>query len=48
MKKHFKINYDDFKNVDHIHNFSWYIGNHPSLEIEKIDFLINILNGIEV
>ena len=40
------IDYDDFKNVDHVHNFSWYIGNYPSLEIEKIDNLIKILNEI--
>tara|TARA_R110000823_G_scaffold23546_4_gene70229 strand:- start:378 stop:1352 length:975 start_codon:yes stop_codon:yes gene_type:complete len=39
------IDYADFKNVDHVHNFSWYIGNYPSLEIEKIDNLIGVLNG---
>ena len=38
------INYDNFKNVDHVHNFSWYVGNYPSLEIEKIDHLIRVLN----
>jgi len=38
------INYDNFKNVDHVHNFSWYVGNYPSLEIEKIDYLIRVLN----
>ena len=37
---------DNFKNVDHIHNFSWYIGNYPTLEQEKINTLINILNNI--
>ena len=44
IKKQFKIDYNQFKNIDHIHNFSWYIGNYPSLEREKIDVLINILN----
>jgi CDP-6-deoxy-D-xylo-4-hexulose-3-dehydrase len=46
FKKNYNINYNDFKNVDHIHNFSWYIGNYPTLEQEKINTLINILNNI--
>jgi CDP-6-deoxy-D-xylo-4-hexulose-3-dehydrase len=46
FKKNYNINYDNFKNVDHIHNFSWYIGNYPTLEQEKINTLINILNNI--
>lgn len=46
IKKHYNINYDDFKNVEHIHNFSWYIGNYPSLKKEKINKLITILNEI--
>ena len=37
--------YDNFPNVEHVHNFSWYIGNYPTLEIEKIDNLLGILNG---
>ena len=41
------IDYDDFKNVDHIHNFGWYVGNYPSLEIEKIDNLVRLLNEVE-
>ena len=45
FKKNYNINYDDFKNVDHVHNFSWYIGNYPTLEQEKIDTLLNILNN---
>jgi CDP-6-deoxy-D-xylo-4-hexulose-3-dehydrase len=40
-----KFNYDEFKNVDHVHHFGWYIGNYPTLEEEKIDKLINILNN---
>jgi len=46
FKKNYNINHDDFKNVDYIHHYSWYIGNHPTLEQEKIDTLINILNKI--
>ena len=46
IKKYFKINYDDFKVVDHVHNFSWYIGNYPGLQRDKIDTLLNVLNNI--
>jgi CDP-6-deoxy-D-xylo-4-hexulose-3-dehydrase len=46
FKKHYNINYDDFKNIDHIHHFSWYVGNYPTLEREKIDTLLNTLNNI--
>jgi CDP-6-deoxy-D-xylo-4-hexulose-3-dehydrase len=44
----FKSIYQDFSNfpnIEHIHNFSWYIGNYPGLDREKIDFLLQILNG---
>jgi len=37
--------FSDFENIEHIHNFSWYIGNYPGLEREKIDFLLQTLNG---
>jgi CDP-6-deoxy-D-xylo-4-hexulose-3-dehydrase len=46
FKKNYSINYDDFKNTDHVHHFSWYVGNYPTLEREKINTLINILNAI--
>jgi CDP-6-deoxy-D-xylo-4-hexulose-3-dehydrase len=46
IKKHYNINYDNFKNVEHIHNFSWYIGNYPSLPKNKIDKLLELLNSI--
>tara|TARA_R110001583_G_scaffold33877_5_gene114131 strand:- start:621 stop:1793 length:1173 start_codon:yes stop_codon:yes gene_type:complete len=36
----------EFPNTEHVSDFSWYIGNYPSLEIEKIDHLIEILNNI--
>ncbi len=37
--------FSDFQNIEHIHNFSWYIGNYPGLERSKIDRLLEILNG---
>ncbi len=43
----FKSVYSDFSNfevIEHIHNFSWYIGNYPGLEREKIAKLLDILN----
>jgi CDP-6-deoxy-D-xylo-4-hexulose-3-dehydrase len=46
IKKNFNIDYSQFKNVDHVHNFGWYIGNYPNLESDKINTLVNILNNI--
>ena len=37
--------YEQFPTIEHVHNFSWYIGNYPTLEIEKIDNLLGLLNG---
>ena len=45
---YFKNTYNDFSdflNIEHIHNFSWYVGNYPGLEVEKIDKLLEVLNG---
>jgi CDP-4-dehydro-6-deoxyglucose reductase, E1 len=39
--------FDDFPVVEHIHNFSWYIGNYPTLKREKIDKLIGLLNEVK-
>jgi CDP-6-deoxy-D-xylo-4-hexulose-3-dehydrase len=44
----FKTKYTDFANfpnIEHIHNFSWYVGNYPELERNKIDLLIEVLNA---
>jgi len=44
----FKSVYSDFSNfpnIEHIHNFSWYIGNYPGLERQKIVKLLEVLNG---
>ena len=46
FKKHFNIDHSQFPNMDHVHHFGWYIGNYPSLEREKIDKLISVLNGL--
>ena len=43
--KHHGFDHSLFKNVNHVHNFSWYIGNYPTLEQEKINTLLNILNN---
>ena len=43
----FKSVYKDFSNfpvTEHIHNYSWYVGNYPGLEEEKILKLLEVLN----
>ena len=44
FKSQSKISYEEYPIIEHVHNFSWYIGNYPSLEREKIDNLIGLLN----
>ena len=47
LKKYIKgINLKNFKEVDHIHFFGYYIGNYPSLKKEKILKICKILNSI--
>ena len=47
LKKYVKnIKLKNFKEVDHIHFFGYYIGNYPSLKIEKILKICKILNNI--
>ena len=46
FKKHYNIDHSQFPNMDHVHHFGWYVGNYPSLEREKIDTLINVLNSL--
>jgi CDP-6-deoxy-D-xylo-4-hexulose-3-dehydrase len=36
----------DFPNVEHVHNFSWYIGNFPELQNTEIERLGSLLNSI--
>ena len=45
--KNHNINFEEFPNIEHVHNFSWYIGNYPSLDIDKIKGLITLLNNHE-
>ena len=40
-------NLDKFPVIEHIHNYSWYIGNFPELKTSKIDEVCNILNKIQ-
>ena len=42
-----KINFNNFKKVDHIHFFGYYIGNYPSLKKDKIITICNILKKIK-
>ena len=42
-----KINLKNFKEVDHIHFFSCYIGNYPSLRPSKVRIICSILNSIK-
>ena len=41
-----KINYNNYKEVDHVHFFGYYIGNYPSLTKKKIINICKILNNI--
>lgn len=45
FKKNWNVDHTDYPIVNHIHDYSWYIGNYPSLPKEKIDFLLNVLNN---
>lgn len=40
------IDLSNFPNVEHVHNFSWYIGNYPTIEKSQIDYILNILNNL--
>jgi CDP-4-dehydro-6-deoxyglucose reductase, E1 len=47
LKKYIKkVNYAKYKNVEHVHNFGYYIGNYPSLKPNKIKKICTILNSI--
>ena len=41
-----EINLKEFKEVEHIHFFGYYIGNYPSLPINKVKKICFILNSI--
>ena len=42
------LSLNNFKQVDHIHFFGYYIGNYPSLSKSKIKKICNILNDIKI
>ena len=42
------VNLSNFKEVDHVHFFGYYIGNYPSLSKVKIKEICNILNCIKI
>jgi len=44
IAKKFKLS--NFKEVDHIHFFGYYIGNYPSLSVKKVKKICSILNSI--
>lgn len=41
-----KFNKNDFKNVEHVHFFGYYIGNYPDLKKESILKICKILNNV--
>ena len=42
-----KINFNNFKEVEHIHSYGYYIGNYPDLSNKKILKICKILNSIK-
>ena len=42
------INLKNFKNVEHVHFFGYYIGNYPSLKNDKIIKILNFLNSLNI
>ena len=42
------VNFNNFKEVEHVHFFGYYIGNYPQLSKEKIKKICNILNHIRI
>ena len=49
LKKFVKnLNFKNFKEVDHIHFFGYYIGNYPSLSKIKIKKICDMLNQIDI
>jgi CDP-6-deoxy-D-xylo-4-hexulose-3-dehydrase len=46
IQNNYNFDLNEFPVVEHIHQFSWYIGNYPSLERHKIDKLLDLLNNL--
>ncbi len=48
LRKYFKkINLVNFKNVEKVHHFGYYIGNYPRLSKKRINKLVEILNNFK-
>jgi len=45
IQDNYNFDLTEFPVVEHIHNYSWYIGNYPSLQSSKIDKLLDLLNN---
>ena len=45
IQDNYNFNLTEFPVVEHIHKYSWYVGNYPSLESSKIDKLLDLLNN---
>ena len=46
LKKIIRLkNFNDFKNVEHVHHFGYYVGNFPTLSKKNIIKLANIINN---
>lgn len=45
FKKYYCVDHTEFPVINHIHDYSWYVGNYPSLPKEKIDMLLKVLNN---
>ena len=43
-----KVNLNNFKNVERVHFFGYYIGNYPSLKKQKIVKITNFLNRLDL
>ena len=48
VKNQMVVNETYFPNIEHVHHYSWYIGNYPSLEKKKIDKLVSVLNNVKM
>lgn len=44
IDKSFNTLWPDSPNVDHVHFFSWYIGNYPDQTYSQIDYVLDVLN----
>ena len=49
IKNYFKnIKFKNFQNVEKVHNFGYYIGNYPSLNISKVKLICKYLNNFKI